>query len=173
MYVNTRCAGPSFVRVRADGDWADCWDRDGPFWRKLGECSGIGAKSPDQSRKFSDHRAGPHHGLWTSFSGRYESGVPLELPGLNPDELRHRPAREPGESRYGTCKAVVCIRMVRRNGLDSTGEFRSRCTTGHSECGQPRLRLQLGKSICRHPLRLPEADIRQPEDFLPKIIAWG
>lgn len=30
-------------------------------------------------------------GLWTSFSGRYESGVPIELPDLDPSELRALP----------------------------------------------------------------------------------
>ncbi len=33
----------------------------------------------------------PRYGLWTSFSGRYESGVPLELPDLDPDELKGLP----------------------------------------------------------------------------------
>jgi outer membrane receptor for Fe3+-dicitrate len=32
-----------------------------------------------------------HRGLWTSFSGRYESGVPLELPDLDPSELQALP----------------------------------------------------------------------------------
>ena len=31
------------------------------------------------------------HGLWTSFSGRYESGVPMELPDLDSDELHTLP----------------------------------------------------------------------------------
>lgn len=31
------------------------------------------------------------HGLWTTFTGRYESGVPLELPDLDPDELAALP----------------------------------------------------------------------------------
>ncbi|HEY7097415.1 MAG TPA: TonB-dependent receptor [Terriglobales bacterium] len=31
------------------------------------------------------------HGLWTTFSGRYESGVPLELPDLDPAELQALP----------------------------------------------------------------------------------
>ena len=30
-------------------------------------------------------------GLWTSFTGRYESGVPLELPDLDPDQLQALP----------------------------------------------------------------------------------
>jgi hypothetical protein len=32
-----------------------------------------------------------HHGIWTSFTGRYESGVPLELPDLDPTALAALP----------------------------------------------------------------------------------
>ncbi len=32
-----------------------------------------------------------HRGLWASFTGRYESGVPMELPDLDPDELASLP----------------------------------------------------------------------------------
>ena len=32
--------------------------------------------------------------MWTSFTGRFESGVPMELPDLDPDELRQLPGSE-------------------------------------------------------------------------------
>lgn len=38
--------------------------------------------------------AGPKHGIWTSFTGRFESGVPMELPDLDPDELKALPGSE-------------------------------------------------------------------------------
>jgi hypothetical protein len=34
------------------------------------------------------------YGLWTSFTGRFESGVPLELPDLGPGDLRKLPGSE-------------------------------------------------------------------------------
>ena len=33
------------------------------------------------------------YGMWTSFTGRFESGVPMELPDLDPGELRSFPAQ--------------------------------------------------------------------------------
>jgi len=35
--------------------------------------------------------AARRHGIWTSLTGRSESGVPLELPDLDPDELEKLP----------------------------------------------------------------------------------
>ncbi|HWZ83104.1 MAG TPA: TonB-dependent receptor [Terriglobales bacterium] len=34
------------------------------------------------------------HGMWSSFSGRFESGVPLQLPNLDPEQLRGLPGAE-------------------------------------------------------------------------------
>jgi len=34
------------------------------------------------------------YGMWTSFTGRFESGVPMELPDLDPAELRQLPGAE-------------------------------------------------------------------------------
>ena len=37
---------------------------------------------------------GRKYGMWTSFTGRFESGVPMELPDLDRDELRQLPGAE-------------------------------------------------------------------------------
>jgi len=51
--------------------------------------------TPDHDQRnvgsFALTYTGRHHGIWTSFSGRYESGVPLELPDRDIDELRKLP----------------------------------------------------------------------------------
>jgi len=51
--------------------------------------------TPDHDQRnvgsFALTYTGRHHGIWTSFSGRYESGVPLELPDIDIDELRKLP----------------------------------------------------------------------------------
>ena len=57
--------------------------------------------SPDQDQRnvasFGVTYTAPRHGLWTSFSGRYESGVPIELPDLDSEELQALPGAEPGQ----------------------------------------------------------------------------
>ena len=51
--------------------------------------------TPDHDQRnvasFALTYAAPKRGIWTSFSGRYESGVPLELPDLGNDELHALP----------------------------------------------------------------------------------
>src|SRR5262249_22186611 len=51
--------------------------------------------TPDHDQRnvgaFAIMYAATRRGLWTSFSGRYESGVPLELPDLDPAELQDLP----------------------------------------------------------------------------------
>ena len=52
--------------------------------------------TPDHDQRnvasFALTYASRHHGMWTSFNGRYESGVPMELPGdLDDDQLHALP----------------------------------------------------------------------------------
>jgi hypothetical protein len=51
--------------------------------------------TPDHDQRnvasFAVTYAARQHGIWTSFSGRYESGVPLEFPDLNDNQLRALP----------------------------------------------------------------------------------
>jgi len=51
--------------------------------------------TPDHDQRnaasFALTYASSHRGIWTSFNGRYESGVPLELPDLNDDQLHALP----------------------------------------------------------------------------------
>jgi outer membrane receptor protein involved in Fe transport len=51
--------------------------------------------TPDHDQRnaasFALTYASSHHGMWTSFNGRYESGVPVELADLDDDELHALP----------------------------------------------------------------------------------
>ena len=51
--------------------------------------------TPDHDQRnagsFALTYASRHHGMWTSFNGRYESGVPMELADLDDDELHALP----------------------------------------------------------------------------------
>ncbi len=50
---------------------------------------------PDHDQRnvasFAFTYAARHHGIWTSLSGRYESGVPIELPDLDDEQIRALP----------------------------------------------------------------------------------
>ena len=54
--------------------------------------------TPDHDQRhvgsFAVTYAADRHGIWTSFSGRYESGVPLELPDLDVQSLQALPGSE-------------------------------------------------------------------------------
>ena len=59
----------------------------------------------------------PKRGVWASFAGGYEGGVPLELPDLDPEELQALPGSKSGGG-FDTGQVEPSVRIGSAGGVD-------------------------------------------------------